>query len=247
VNQSLGPAAVSVEFRVICMYGGLSCAPLKLTLHEHPFASYCWKALIALYERGVPFEVALVGDDADRARLAELWPMASMPVLVDHEAEVTIPESSAVIEYLDRFGDAPPLVPADPDAALRARLCDRIFDVYVMTPMQKIVGDALRPEGRRDPQGVEEAHAQLDRAYSMLDERLAASEWAAGPDFTIADCAAAPSLHYARVVRRWNEDGLADLTAYFDRLMRRPSVARVVDEAREYRAAFPLPWPDYVE
>jgi glutathione S-transferase len=218
-----------------------------LTLHEHPFASYCWKALIALYEREVPFERHRIDDDADRARLAELWPPASMPLLEDPDAGRVVPESTIVVEYLDRFGDAPPLVPADPDAALGARLWDRVIDGRVQTPMQKIVLDNLRPEGAGDAHGVEEARAALDLVYPLLDEQLRDNAWLAGPDFTLADCSAAPGLFYARAVRRWDEDGLPDLTRYYAALTARPSVARVIDEARPFRRFFPLPWPDYVD
>ena len=220
---------------------------MALTLHEHPFAAYCWKALIALYEREVPFERHFIGGEEDRAQLAELWPMASIPVLVDDGAGLTLPESTTIVEYLDGHGDAPPLIPPEPVAAMEARLWDRLFDGYVMTPMQKIVGDNLRPEGRGDPEGVAEAHAALERAYPLLDRQLADGGWAAGPAFTLADCAAAPALFYARVVHRWDEDGLANLTDYFTTLTARPSVARVIEEAREYRNVFPMPWPDYVE
>jgi glutathione S-transferase len=138
-------------------------------------------------------------------------------------------------------------VPADPAAALQARLWDRVVDGHVMTPMQKIVADSLRPEGRRDPEGVEQARAALERAYALLDDHLGEGGWMAGPEFTLADCAAAPALHYARVVHRWDEAALGALTRYFFALMERPSVARVVDAAREYRSVFPLPWPDYVD
>jgi glutathione S-transferase len=218
---------------------------MTLTLHEHPFASYCWKPLIALFERDVPFERHVVGGPDDRARLAELWPLASIPVLVDSAGPI-LPESTTIIEYLDRFGNAPPLIPADPDAALEARLWDRLMDGRVMTPMQRIVADALRPDGSSDPHGVAEARTQLDAAYALLEDRLAeGTAWLAGSEFTIADCAAAPSLHYARVVHRWDESGLASLTRYFEVLMERPSVERVLEEAREYRELFPLPWPEY--
>jgi glutathione S-transferase len=217
-----------------------------LTLHQHPFASYCWKALIALYEREVPFTSVQIDDEADRARLAELWPMASMPLLEDAEAGLALPESTIVVEYLDRFGDAPPLIPADPEAALRARLWDRVIDGHVQTPMQKIVGDNLRPDGARDPHGVEEARAKLDQIYPVLDSRLRENDWLAGPDFTLADCAAAPGLFYARAVRRWDEAALPDLTRYYEALTERPSVARTIDEARPFRHLFPLPWPDYI-
>lgn len=218
---------------------------MTLTLHEHPFASYCWKALIALYERDLPFEPNVIGDETDRARLAELWPMASIPVLVDHTAGITLPESTTIVEYLDGLGDATQLIPADAAGALQARLWDRVFDGHVMTPMQKIVGDNLRPEGRGDTLGVAEACAKLDQAYELLDKHLTSGGWAAGPAFSLADCAAAPALFYARVVHRWDEQRLANLTRYYTELSARPSVARVIDEAREYRKLFPMPWPDY--
>jgi glutathione S-transferase len=220
---------------------------MTLTLHEHPFASYCWKALIALYERDIPFERRQIDDEADRAELAKLWAPASMPVLVDDEAGVAVPESTVVVEYLDRFGDAPPLIPAAPEAALRARLWDRIVDLRVQTPMQKVVGDSLRPEGTGDRFGVEEAREALGRVYALLDDQLRGNDWLAGPTFTLADCAAAPALHYARALRRWDEDRMPDLTRYHEALNARPSVARVVDEARPYRPNFPLPWPDYMD
>ena len=219
---------------------------MSLTLHEHPFASYCWKVLIALYERDVAFDRHFVGGTEDRARLADLWPLASIPVLVDSDGP-TLPESTTIIEYLDGHGTAPPLIPAAPGPALEARLWDRLLDGHVMTPMQKIVGDALRPEGNRDPYGVEEARAQLDAAYGLLDNRLdGASPWLTGTEFTLAECAAAPALHYARVVHPWDEDDHARLTRYFQALIERPSVARVVNEARPFRPLFPLPWRETI-
>jgi glutathione S-transferase len=215
---------------------------MSRTLHEHPFAAYCWKALIALYERDVPFERHFVGDAADREALQALWPMGSIPVLVDDG--LVIPESSAIVEHLDGVGDAPPLVPAGRGAALQARLWDRIVDGHVMTPMQKVVADELRPEGGRDPEGVRLARAELDRVYALLDDHLAAGgPWLAGEAFTLADCAAAPSLFYAD----WVEEigpSRPRLAAYRARLLAHPQVARAVDEARPFRPFFPLGAPD---
>ena len=215
------------------------------TLYEHPFAAYCWKPLIALYERDVPFDRHFVGGEDDRAELAHLWPPASIPVLRDEAAGLTVPESTPIVEYLDALGEAPALIPAEPAAALQVRLWDRVLDGQVMTPMQKIVGDSLRPPGSRDAHGVDEARATLDSAYLLLDQRLSGGDRLAGDRFSLADCAAAPALHYAYVVHRWDEDRLAGLTGYFIELMARPSVARVIDEAREFRELFPLPWPEY--
>jgi glutathione S-transferase len=210
-------------------------------LHQHPFAAYCWKALIALYERDVPFSAELV--EADRSALAALWPPATLPVLVD--GDTVVPESSTVVEYLDRHGSAPPLIPASADAALRARVWDRMIDGQVMTPMQAIVFDALRPDDAKDPFGVADARAKLDAAYATLDAHLD-GEWLAGETFTLADCAAAPALHYADVLHPIDRAAHPALAAYADRLFARPSVARVIDEARPYRPLFPLPWPERV-
>jgi glutathione S-transferase len=121
-----------------------------------------------------------------------------------------------------------------------------VIDGHVQTPMQKIVLDNLRPEGASDPHGVEEARGKLDRIYPVLDGQLRGRDWLAGPAFTLADCAAAPALHYARAVRRWDEAGLTELTRYYEALTARPSVSRVIDEARPFREFFPLAWPDYV-
>jgi glutathione S-transferase len=220
---------------------------MTLRLHHHPFSSYCQKVLIALYEREVPFEPVVVdlGDAAQRAALEALWPLAKFPVLRDEGRGITIPESSPIIFYLDRAHPGPPpLIPDDPDAALQVQIWDRFLDNYVMTPMQKVVADTLRPAGRGDPQGVDDARALLAKAYGMLDDRLAAANggWIADAGFTLADCAAAPALFYANVALPFA--GHRRLEAYYRRLLERPSFARAVDEARPYRGLFPLAWPD---
>lgn len=218
---------------------------MSLFLHQHPFAMYCWKPLIALYERDVPFTAELV--EADRSALAALWPPASIPLLVDDG--VMVPESSIIVEHLDHRGDAPPLIPTDPDEALQARLWDRLADGYLTTPVQTIVGDALRPLNAKDPHGVSEAHSTLELAYATLDRQLNGRDhggWLASDDFTLADCAAAPALHYADVLHPLDRDTHPALAVYFDRLLTRSSVARVVEKARPYRELFPLPWPEHV-
>jgi glutathione S-transferase len=218
---------------------------MTLSLYYHPFSSFCQKVLVALYERDVPFERVVVdlSDAEQKAALERLWPMGKFPVLRDEARQVTVPESSLIVEYLDRVHPGPPLVPADPDAALEVHLWDRFFDHYVETPMQKAVADNLRPEGSRDPHGVDEARALLRRAYALLDDRLAkGAEWAAGERFSLADCGAGPALFYANIVQPFA--GCGHVEAYYARLLARPAFARAVEEARPFRHFFPLPWPD---
>ena len=213
---------------------------MSLELYFHPLASFCWKALIALYENDTPFtpvEIDL-GDPEHRARLAALWPPTLFPVLGDEARGLVLPESSIIVEYLSRHYPGPfEAVPADADAALEVRLWDRCFDSYVMTPMQAIVFNRIRPPDAKDPFGVATARATLDMACGMLDARMADREWAAG-DFSLADCAAAPSLHYAERVHPFDGRYPA-LAAYLARLKARPSFARVLREAQPYESFFP--------
>lgn len=217
---------------------------MALVLYAHPLSSYCQKALIALYENDTTFTYRMLGPDDPAAseELAAFWPLRRFPVLLD--AGVPVVESSIIIEHLGLHHPGPvTLLPADPKAALAVRTMDRFFDNYVMTPMQTIVFDHIRAADDRDPSGVAKARALLDDAYRWLDGAIAGREWACGAEFTLADCAAAPSLFYADWVHGI-DTAFPHVRAYRARLLSRPSVRRVVDEARPYRSWFPPGAPD---
>ncbi len=215
-----------------------------LILYAHPFSSYCQKVLVALYENSTPFEWRLLSPDFPQALQdwAALWPLKRMPVLVDDGR--TIVEASIIIEHLGLEHPGPAsLLPADPRAALEVRTMDRFFDNYISTPQQRIVFDSLRPEDQRDLRGVTEARAMLDTAYAWLDQWLDNRVWAAGEDFSLADCGAAPFLFHADWTHRI-DPRFARVSAYRQRLLARPSFARAVEEARPYRPLFPLGAPE---
>jgi glutathione S-transferase len=214
---------------------------MSLTLYFHPLASFCWKALIALYENDTPFtpHVVDLSSESEREALLKLWGIGKFPVLRDDARGQTVPESSVIIEYLDRqYPGATRFIPADFERAWETRLRDRFYDFYVHEPMQKIVGDRMRPEGRKDPHGVEEAKARLQTSYRMIEDEMATRKWSMGDAFSLADCAAAPALFYANEVLPFGE-GHANVAAYLDRLKARPSLARVLKEAAPYFAMFP--------
>jgi glutathione S-transferase len=215
---------------------------MSLKLYSHPLASFCHKALIALYENGTPFEPVIVdlGDEASSAAFRAVWPMAKMPVLRDEGRDRTVAESTVIIEYLDaHHPGGTRFVPADADRAWQTRMWDRFYDHYVQEPMQKIVTDRLRPQGRNDSYGVEQAKAQLEQAYRVLDQEMASRTWAIGESFTLADCAAAPALFYANTVVPFGPTQ-SNLPAYLDRLMAHRAFARVLLEAEPYFSLFPL-------
>jgi glutathione S-transferase len=214
---------------------------MALTLYYHPLASYCWKALIALYEAEVPFTPRLIdlGQDEDRAALQALWPPCRFPVLHDAAHGRVLPESTILIEYLaEHAPGAAGLLPAEAQPRLAVRLWDRVCDDHLQDPMQKIVGDRLREPAARDPHGVAEARAALQQAYPLFEQQLAGRTWLASDGFSLADCAALPALFYAAILEPIPA-GHAALHAYFERLLQRPAVQRVLQEARPWLALFP--------
>ena len=214
---------------------------MSLKLFFHPLSSFCHKVLIALYENDTAFEPHIVdlGNEISRAEFLQVWPIGKFPVLRDEARHQTIPESSIIIEYLaQHYPGKAALVPADADLARETRLRDRYYDLHVQVPMQKIVGDRLRPEGKNDPHGVGQAKASLMTAYTMIEQDMATQTWAMGDQFSMADCAAAPALFYANMVLPFS-DTHKNVATYFDRLMQRPSFIRVLKEAQPYFKLFP--------
>lgn len=207
-----------------------------LTLYYHPLASFCWKALIALYENGTDFEKRVIdlADATHRAELTALWPLCKFPVLRD--ADRVVAESSIIVEYLDRRRPGPrALVPHDADVALDVRLWDRLFDNYVQTPMQEIVLDRLQGANG----DLRRAHATLSTAYELAEKQLASSRWIVGDEFSLADCAAAPALFYAVTLQPFPA-GCRRLSDYFERLVERSSVRRTLEEAKPYFKDYPF-------
>jgi len=214
---------------------------MSLTLYFHPLSSFCQKALIALYENGTPFTPSIVDlmDPKANADFKAIWPIGKFPVLRDSAKDQLIPESSVVIEYLDQhYPGRTSFIPKDADQARETRLRDRLFDLYMNMPLGKIVTDKLRPAGKNDPQGVEEAKALVQTSLKIVNEVMASRTWAIGDVFTMADCAAAPSLFYANMLMPFG-DTHRNATAYLKRLMERPSYARALEEAQPYFKMMP--------
>lgn len=214
---------------------------MSLTLYFHPLSNFCQKALIALYENGTPFKPHLVdlGDEKQRAEFKKIWPVGKFPVLRDDANGKTIPESSMVIEYLDvHFPGKTKFVPVDAELARQVRQSDRFYDWYMNLQTQKIVTDRFRPADKSDSIGVEQARTLMQTALGIVDKEMAAKTWAVGDAFSMADCAAAPTLFYANMVMPF-ADTHKNAAKYLDRLMQRPSYARALAEAKPYLSLVP--------
>jgi glutathione S-transferase len=216
---------------------------VTLSLYGHPFSSFTEKALTALYENRAPFTFRKFGPGDPQASVEweAMAPLKRFLVLVDDGR--TIFETSVIIEHLElRRPGQVRLISQDPEKALEVRAMDRVFDNYIMTPMLTLAFNASRPADKRDEVGADQAKDMLSSAYRWLNSVFGDRAWAAGTDFSMADCAAAPALLFAHWAHPIPGD-LAQLLGYRQRLLKRPSFARVVDEARPYRANFPLGAP----
>ncbi|MFY2763858.1 glutathione S-transferase family protein [Arenimonas sp. MALMAid1274] len=217
---------------------------MPLTVYGHLFSSYTQKVLVALYENATPFQFHSVFPDTPGITDEWLrrWPLRKFPLLVDGDRQVV--ETTIIIEYLQLAHPGPVrLIPPDPMAALEVRFLDRFFDLHVMDAAQHAVDGALTGDPVKQRDGLAKSVEKLDRAYAGLETALAGRTWAAGEDYTLADCAASPSLFYADWVHRI-PDQYPALRAYRARLLARPSFAKAVDDARYFRPYFPLGAPD---
>ncbi len=214
---------------------------MSLTLYYHPLSSFCHKALIALYENATPFTGHIVdlGNAASAAEFKAIWPIGKFPVLRDAAKDRMVPESSIIIEYLDQhYPGATRFLPDDPELARQTRFRDRFYDLHIHVPMQKIVTDRIRPAGKNDPHGVDDARKTLNTALGIVDRAMADNTWAIGAIFTMADCAAGPPLFYANMIAPL-AGTYPNADRYLKRLMERPSYARALEEARPYLHLFP--------
>jgi glutathione S-transferase len=214
-----------------------------MQLYGHPFSSYTWKVLIALYGGDVPFDFRMLGQDQpeNHAVLHRATPLGKFPLLRDGETEVF--EATAIIEYL--WATQPScagLIPEDRVAAARLRMLDRVFDNYVMANMQRVVGAHRASPGSPDQAEIAAAKDALARAYRWIEAWLAAE--GEPPAVTLLTCAAAPSLFYADWVQPIAGQGFTRLAAWRSALLALPPVALCVEAARPYRPWFPPGAPD---
>ena len=224
---------------------------MSLELYGHPFSSYTWKALIALYANGTPFEFREIDPSVPKYEsfTGKAHPSGQFPVLTDGDAVVV--ETSAIIEHLAVHHPGPaPLIPDEPAEAVVARMIDRVFDHYVMGNMQRVIAayfvdkDDPGAGGLRDEPFAPEisaGKAGLRRAYAWLERWLSENE--VPPHVSLVTCAAAPSLFYADWVEPIPSD-CPRLAALRAELLALPEVVRCVEDARPYRAYFPYGAPD---
>lgn len=193
------------------------------------------KVSIALEELGLPYEVRAVditrGEQFDPAFLA-LNPNNRIPVIVDGEgpggAPITVIESGAILLYLaEKTGR---LLPADTRGRSEA-IQWLMFQMGGIGPMLGQAHHFLRYAPEPVPYAIERYAKEAARLYGVLDTRLAAREWLAGDEYTVADIATYPWIGR----HDWQRIDLADypnVARWFAAVGARPAVQRGMEVPR---------------
>lgn len=184
------------------------------------------KVRIVLAEKSLSYElvqVDLAQGEQRRPEFLRLNPFGRVPVLVDED--VTVYDSTIIIEYLDDEYPEPPMLPAVGSSALRARA--RLFEDFADTSFTPQVGQLMaemaRPEPERDQARLQRVHRSIERVFDYLNYELNGQQFLAG-DFSVADIGFVPRM---LVVRELGLDASANrpnLDAWLKRLMERPSI-----------------------
>ncbi len=208
-----------------------------MKLYYFPLSTYSQKAIMAFHEKQVAFEPQLIRlfDESERKAYREIYPLGKVPLLILPDGH-KIPESSIIIEYLDtHFETGTRLIPDHKDLARRVRFTDRINDLYLNDSVVTLLFQSWKPEDQRDQELIDRNRERIDTVYRFMENHFEKATWACGDSFSMADCAAAPALFYARQLAPF--DGRPNIQAYWRRLEARPSYQKVAEEAAPHLAA----------
>lgn len=204
---------------------------MLMKLYYAPASSYSQRVAIALYEKDLSFtsiEVNL-SEQTSREFYQKINPFGKIPTLETDNGKIIF-EACIIIEYLERqFPQQPCLL--NPEQIIDIRMLERIIDVYINGGREALFADSQRPLELREGKEVAKKRRLLETACIFLEDKLQNHTWLVGTEFSLADCAAAPTLTYLRLV--YDYQYLPNLTNYVQRLEAKPSVAKVQRKGKE--------------
>ena len=210
----------------------------QLQLYSGPLSLFSRKVEIALHEKALPFERVMVpfsqaeGYAPKHPAVLAANPKGQVPVLID--GDLTLFDSTVILEYLEEAHPAPPLYPAGPRARARCRLLELAADEILLPQVARLMYRTEPPDPDpqrrlvRETEGRRAESAILDQ-YRGLEESLEGQDHLCG-SFSIADIAMFMTILFAL---RLNGPQIADfpaLAAWYARVGDRAAVAKVAEE-----------------
>ena len=206
-----------------------------IKLYSIALSPWARKVRIALYEKGVPFTKIDIPHDAagnliKPPEFLAANPRGRVPTLID--GNVTVYESTVVLEYLEDAYPKPPLYPRDVAGRARCRLLEDVGDQDVGGPVGVMAQQLFmqKDPAQRDMGAVAAAKEELAKVYGRLEAEIGAGPWFCGDQFTVADIAIAIPLTAANFFQAGPGDDHKRLSEWIDRVMARPSFQKDLPE-----------------
>jgi len=192
-------------------------------------SNYHNKVLIALHEKGVPFEEDCNVRPSQSPEYLALSPMGKVPFA---EIDGTrLSESEVILEYLEEAYPQNPLLPKDPLARAKVRELVTVIELHLELVARRLYGGAFFG-GTSSDSTKQSAEKELAKGIRALKALAKFDPFVAGGEFTLADCAAAVHLPLVSLSTKltYGRDFLEEVPQakpYLKMLGARPSVAKV--------------------
>lgn len=210
-----------------------------MKLYNMNLSNFATKSRIAIYDKGLNIEIAEIpGGNLKSPEYLKINPLGKTPAL-DADGMI-IAESEVINEYLEDKFPNPPLLPKAPEGRARVRQFTRFHDLYLEPPLRALFGQ-LNPK-TRDEKFVNERLTEVNQRLDQLESMLGPDGFAAGPEFTLADCALAPTMFFATNMlpgfgAKPPLESRPKLAAWWTHVRTRPSVKKAMGEMGEALAA----------
>jgi glutathione S-transferase len=206
---------------------------MMIKLYGFTASNYHNKVKLALLEKEVPFEEVAVFASQEETFIARS-PMGKVPYIEVDGA--TLSESQVIVEYLEDAYPAHPLYPLDAFARGKCRELIQTLELHLELQVRRLYPEVI--SGRKVSDDIKaDVNAQVEKGVRALAQLARFDPYIAGPELTLADCAALVHLPMVSQATKtiFGRDYLEGITAipgYLAMLKQRPHVRKVLDERK---------------
>jgi len=209
-----------------------------MKLYNMNLSNFATKSRLVIYEKGLKVDMVEPPGGSHSAEYLKINPLGKIPTL-DADGLI-IPESETINEYLEDKFPEKPLLPKSPEARAKVRTFTRFHDLYLEPPLRALFGH-MNPKSR-DEKVVNEKLTGVNKRLDELEKMLGESGFAAGAEFTLADCSIAPTMFFVTNLlpmfgAKPPSEGRPKIASWWSHVQTRPSVKKGLGEMAEALAA----------
>lgn len=196
-----------------------------MKLYSENSSPYSATVRVAIYAKALTIEIEAPPGGLKSAQYHKINALGTIPCLILDDG-TALPESAAIMEYLEEKFPAPPLLPETAERRAHVRMLTRIGDLQIMAQTAELL--ALTHVQPRDEAAATGRLTRIVRGLAFLQNALSGDQFAAGAHLTLADCQLAPALHNVPLASGALMD--RDLISAY------PKVARYMETSRRHPA-----------